>query len=81
MIETFAFWCLFSDMTHFPSSPFDYCLNLHFCQGLFMVDLVENFLNLLKLFWLWQAISQNRRSANDGKIAEGTEEKINGRSD
>jgi hypothetical protein len=40
-----------------PTLPFDNCLWLHSCQGPFMVDLLDNFLNILKLFWLRQAIS------------------------
>ncbi len=33
-----------------PPSPFENCLYVHSCQGLVMVDLLDNFLNPLKLF-------------------------------
>jgi hypothetical protein len=33
-----------------PPSPFENCLYVHSHQGLVMVDLLDNFLNPLKLF-------------------------------
>jgi hypothetical protein len=34
-----------------PTSPFDKRLYLHSRQGFIIVDLLDNFLNPLKLFW------------------------------
>jgi hypothetical protein len=34
-------------------SYFDHCFYLHSHQGLFMVDLLDNFLSFLSFFWLW----------------------------
>jgi hypothetical protein len=42
-----------------PTSPFDEPLFLHSHQGIFMVDLLDNFLNPLKLSGLWWVISRN----------------------
>jgi hypothetical protein len=36
---------------------FDNCSHLRSHQGLVTVDLHDNFLNILKVFWLWRAIS------------------------
>jgi hypothetical protein len=37
---------------------FEDCWYRHSCQGLVMMDLLDNFLN--PLFWPWQTISRNR---------------------
>jgi hypothetical protein len=46
-----TYWLLVWDKCLFPPpSPFDNRLYLHTHQGLVMVELLENFLNILKLF-------------------------------
>ncbi len=58
-MEAFAVRFLWSATAVSSTSPLDKCIYLHSRQGLVMVDLLDNFLNPLKLSWLWQAISQN----------------------